>query len=838
MRAWIQPRASRHYSGKPRRRPIRPALELLEDRLSPAAFAQSPVFASDPLTHRLTATLTETQGPAMIGGVSVINAWTYEGLYNGQTYTGLYPGPTLWAQPGDTLDLTIVNHLENEPTNLHTHGLHVSPLGNSDNVLLEIMPGEENHYQIQIPLDHPQGLYWYHPHHHGFVNDQISMGLSGMLVIGRPDGGSDQLAGIPAANSHLIGLQNALLAGNQINIPVMGSDVTVQTFTVNGQSNPTLDIAAGEWHIFSVANIGNNAFYLLQVADTTGGGSTPVSVLTVGEDGNPFNKVAQPGLIGLPPGRRWSFVLPPRTTPGTYTISTLGFQDGTNNWPAQTLMTVNFTGSGSSPAPVTPNQTLTYGGLPNPHFTDLRDPSVEIAAFREVVFDDGPNGEFLINGQPFPINPIFQPRLGTVEQWHLVNNSVNDHPFHLHTNPQQVTLAQNQPHGQPNYQDVVNVPHATMVGGVLTPGEVTIRIEFEDYLGEIVYHCHRVDHEDMGMMALVNMVPNVPYYAVAANAGSAPLVKVFDPVSGAVVSSFLAYTPDYRSGVTVDVGDVNGDGVYDIITGVGKGKARVKVIDGTKLDQVDPITGVILPSALLGNFLAFDPSFTGGVWVAAGDINGDGLADIITGAGPGGGPNVKVVDARKLNLVQANGVIAQAALLARFSAYDSTFRGGVRVAAGDINGDGRIDIVTGAGPGGPPRVKVFTGPDLAEGASFLAFEKGFRGGVTVATGNIKGFAFDDIIVGKGAGSVPSVSIFSDQCSMSMSMMHEHCDLDMMQMDSFLAYSSIYRGGVRVTSLHDFTTALAFGANRDDVVTTPAQGSGTMPKIFSRTIPPS
>ena len=70
------------------------------------------------------------------------------------------------------------------------------------------------------------------------------MGLSGLIVIGRPDGGSDQLASTPLAQEHLLGLQNALIVGNQINVPVMGSDVSVQTFTVNGQAQPNLDIAA------------------------------------------------------------------------------------------------------------------------------------------------------------------------------------------------------------------------------------------------------------------------------------------------------------------------------------------------------------------------------------------------------------------------------------------------------------------------------------------------------------------------------------------------------------------------------------------------------------------
>src|SRR5262249_53965371 len=141
-----------------------------------------------------------------------------------------------------------------------------------------------------------------------------------------------------------------------------------------------------------------------------------------------------------------------------------------------------------------------------------------------------------------------QPRLNTVEEWTLINPTAEAHPFHLHTNPQQVLQAQflppsgqTQPRGRPNFQDVINVPARDIHTN--TPGMVKIRIEFKNFLGEIVYHCHRVDHEDMGMMALVNMIPEKPTYAVGANAGQAPQVQVFNPVTAERVSRFLAFAP-------------------------------------------------------------------------------------------------------------------------------------------------------------------------------------------------------------------------------------------------------------------------------------------------------
>jgi hypothetical protein len=156
----------------------------------------------------------------------------------------------------------------------------------------------------------------------------------------------------------------------------------------------------------------------------------------------------------------------------------------------------------------------------------------------------------------------------------------------------------------------------------------------------------------------------------------------------------------------------------------------VIVIDATKLTQTDG-TGQIAAGSLLASFFAFAPGFKGGVFVAAGDFNGDGLADVTVGAGPGAGPSVIVINGAKLTQVQASGQIADAAVLSGFFAYDGGFPGGVRVDMVDVNGDGLADVITGAGPGAGPHVRVFRATDVAILDSFFATAASFTGGTYV-----------------------------------------------------------------------------------------------------------
>jgi hypothetical protein len=223
---------------------------------------------------------------------------------------------------------------------------------------------------------------------------------------------------------------------------------------------------------------------------------------------------------------------------------------------------------------------------------------------------------------------------------------------------------------------------------------------------------------------------------IGAGRGDAPWVDVFR-ADGTSLASFLAYDSNFHGGVRVAVGNVEaGSAVNEIITGAGSGggpHVRIFSSGGTPV----------------GGFMAYDPNFHGGVYVAAGNVDSAPGDEIVTGTGPGGGPHVKVFSG-----------LAGSTLGGGFMAYDPGFTGGVTVAVGNIDGSGLSEIITGPGPGGGPHVRVFSGAaGVPQGGGFFAYDGTFRGGVFVGAGNLAGGAADEIVTGAGPGGGPHVRVF-------------------------------------------------------------------------------
>ncbi len=233
-----------------------------------------------------------------------------------------------------------------------------------------------------------------------------------------------------------------------------------------------------------------------------------------------------------------------------------------------------------------------------------------------------------------------------------------------------------------------------------------------------------------------------PVVVSGANDGTVQIYRADAAGALTLAATPFAPFPGFGGAVRSATGDVTGDGVADIVLGTGPGGgSRVRILDGKTYSDVVP------------QFSAFESGFSGGVYLAAGDFNGDGRAEVLITPDQGGGPRVRVLSV-------ANGQVATAADF--FGMDDPAFRGGARVAVGDVNGDGTPDLVVAAGAGGGPRISILDGKSVISGSprhltgDFFAFEPELRNGVYLSAGDLNGDGFADIVFGAGPGGGPRV----------------------------------------------------------------------------------
>jgi len=421
----------------------------------------------------LGATLTAAPGVQLAGRQT--SAWGYNGSC---------PGPTLRIRPGDLLRLRLVNRID-QPTNLHTHGLHVPPRANGDNPFVTVAPGESFDYEIAVPDDHPTGTFWYHPHHHGTVADQIFAGLAGaLLVTGEPD--------LPVTDDLVLLVTDTTLdSAGRVASPgpmarMLGREGNL--VLVNGQHQPVIRSAVGAVQRWRIINGCVSRVLALRLEGHT--------LTQVALDGAFLPAPAERDRVVLAPGNRADLLAHP-TRNGRYALigdpydrGRLGMMgsDRSASGPV-TLAWLDVSGPAAA-SPVLPTT------LPAP-----RVPADAVARRRQVTFAMGMGRmgmgmAFTIDGRTFDPGRDDQTiEFGTTEEWTVVNTSLMDHPFHLHAWPFHVLDA---PGGAAAAarQDVVLVPAGDAI---------RLRIPFVDFGGRSVYHCHVLDHEDLGMMATVNV---------------------------------------------------------------------------------------------------------------------------------------------------------------------------------------------------------------------------------------------------------------------------------------------------------------------------------------------
>ncbi|GAA3035845.1 hypothetical protein GCM10010519_71870 [Streptomyces lactacystinicus] len=468
------------------------------------------------------------------------------GTVTTRTYNGTIPGPTLRVRAGDTLWLTQVNGLPPNPPNppnpphhgghnrphransfnLHTHGLHVSPSGNADNVLREFPPrsadeaaagAPEPRYltTVEIPPGHPAGTYWYHPHAHGATAEQIAGGMAGVIIV---EGDVDEVPQIKAAADLVVCVNELRLKDGKVPEFTSGDALAAvpPTFTVNGAVNPTLALRPGEvqrWRLVAAT-----AFTTLSLQVTSG--ERKLTMHQIAMDGVTFPAPVAAETVSLAVGNR-ADVLVRGGEAGTYELRAKGVP--------VPLMTIEVAGEAVRPPMELP--TTLPQGKPFLDEKDLADPGGD----REVVFHVDakvfdppfPNAYRVLGSHPTPAadpggdltrDPaygLFDPEfvnhtleLGTVERWTLHTDDsmpAFHHPFHLHTNHVLVTHRNGRRLDPPVWQDTVD-----LLGG--KPGDtVTLLVKYEDFTGRTVLHCHQLQHEDLGMMQLVDYVqPRLP----------------------------------------------------------------------------------------------------------------------------------------------------------------------------------------------------------------------------------------------------------------------------------------------------------------------------------------
>src|SRR4051812_2150123 len=402
-------------------------------------------------------------------------------------YNGSLMAPTLHIKPGERLVMNYVNRLD-QPTNIHFHGFHVSPTGSSDNIFRVVEPGETARYVLDVPINHPTGTYWYHPHLHGLATTQVGGGMSGLIKV-------DSLEDLLPNALHNITQQTFVLKAFPWSLNGSSTNPIYKWanyFTVNGQINPVVNISQGETQLWRLANIDPGTFYNVTLPGH--------SFRVIAEDANPVWKIWDAKNLVIPAGKRFD-VLVTGGENGTYPLKSLPYnRSGFSPTSEITLATVNVQGKARAQS-----TEVNVSSLVPRH--DLN--NAEIAAQRTLVFNGSPDnqtanrfgdvGTNQINGKVFDHNRVdYIVKLGDVEEWTLKNLDTEDHTFHIHVNDFQVMSVNGQPYNAHGLQDTVVLPQ----GG----GEVVVRIPFTDFVGKFVFHCHILPHEDTGMMGVVEVV--------------------------------------------------------------------------------------------------------------------------------------------------------------------------------------------------------------------------------------------------------------------------------------------------------------------------------------------
>jgi len=428
-------------------------------------------------------------------------------------FNGQPNAPTLRLAPGDQLKITYINDLPSplhekclidpcmDMTNLHFHGLTVSPDAPEDDVLdMMAMAGQTLHYNVHVPKDHLPGLYWCHTHPHGESYQQALDGISGALVI---EGIESYVAALVALPERVLVIRGRSIKNDEQSAELkqrvnLSSDVCggepeppEEVMTVNGWLRPKIEIAPGERRFWRVVNASADRYVDLQLEGET----FEIVVL----DGMPIarhdsdHRTRAADHVPLPPAGRLEAIVTGAANGVPHRLISHCVDTGPAGDPNPAMVLADIVPRSTTNSPAKAARSSF-----KPEFRTLDLAAEEKAPPRfTVTFTEDKNG-FYINSEKFTPDaaPMLHGKVGTFQHWRIVNATGELHPMHIHQVHFLAFAKNDQPMAEPVWLDTANVPYG---------GTVDVVMDFTDPVikGMSVFHCRLLNHEDKGMMAKV-----------------------------------------------------------------------------------------------------------------------------------------------------------------------------------------------------------------------------------------------------------------------------------------------------------------------------------------------
>lgn len=509
----------------------------------------------------LSDTLTLAISPITIDGRTITSR-----LYNGTS-----PGPTWRLRRGELIRVLVRNQLPPNPdqdsadqgnfpqrmntTNLHVHGLNVSPKDSSDNVLLAVLPGTNFQFHIQLPADHACGTYWYHPHHHTSTYGQVVSGLAGTIIVDDVD---DPQITDPAllaiedrvflfssfrydSTTNTMPYPVRLTSATAFN-PIGGDDSPV---LVNGMMQAKVTFRPGEiqrWRFINSTYEMNIELNWLRIDD---GDTTPVVHQDIAVDGLYYNSAHSVSQVLVVTGSRQDVLVQAPAQQGRYILQMVSRDRQLRHLETRDLIFLAVDGEPIVPPMQMPTRLpmpVTGGTIADSQVTGHRTITFRVGDFKGMPPDSTViTRSFTIDNEPFDHDVVNMTiKAGDVEEWQIENASEDFHPFHIHVNEFEVFEKNGVKLDPPEWHDVLLLD---------TFSVYRIRHRFGDFDGKTVMHRHYLPHEDWGMMNIIDIEPRTSDVdAPQKNSDMVfpnPIVGRFDQVS--------VRLPEFLSGRTVNV---------------------------------------------------------------------------------------------------------------------------------------------------------------------------------------------------------------------------------------------------------------------------------------------